>query len=172
MENTKRSIRGDKRRQSLVAIANILKGTFRTLTGREFLFFSLRKLGRIHLNNYVQIYQFLEIDETYKPQNIGSRPSAAVYSIPRLRLLRLRNRHRYTYNAERTRLYIKSQSRWDKSLCRLIEAIDRLLLERVLGNEKPRMSGDLLQNLRALYEQDIVCLERLLSRDLTIWRQA
>lgn len=122
------------------------------------------------LNKIKKVYNFLTIDNSYVPHQINSRPQAVVYSVPRLKLLTLRNHHLYTYNDERTRLYPKGQTLSDKIVCRVINTIDNRILARCFSNKKPILSDRLQQRLFSIYEQNIANLERLLNRKLPHWK--
>ena len=115
-------------------------------------------------------YRFLGIDDSYVPRRLNDRPQAVVYSIPRLRLLRLRNGWLYDYNSDRTRVYIREQSRLDRALCRTIDGLDRHLLARVFGNERPALSEGLRRRLHEFYAEDVGRLEGLLGVNLRRWK--
>jgi Sulfotransferase domain len=128
------------------------------------------EIAKDNLAQLRKAYQFLEIDDSYVPRQLNDRPQAVVYSIPRLKILRLRNERLYDYNSDRTRLYIREQGRLDKAVCRTIDRLDRHLLSRVFGNEKPALSEELRRKLHAFYAEDVGHLEELLGVNLERWK--
>ncbi|HEY0376131.1 MAG TPA: sulfotransferase [Pyrinomonadaceae bacterium] len=128
------------------------------------------EIAKDNLAQLRKVYRFLEIDDAYVPRRLNDRPQAVVYSIPRLKVLRLRNERLYDYNAERTRLYIREQSRLDRAVCRTIDRLDRHLLSRVFGNEKPALSEELKRKLHAFYAEDVGRLEESLGVNLGRWK--
>jgi hypothetical protein len=128
------------------------------------------EIAKDNLAQLRRAYRFLEIDDSYVPRQLNDRPQAVVYSIPRLKVLRLRNERLYDYNSERTRLYIREQSRLDRAVCRTIDRLDRHVLSRVFGNEKPALSEELRRRLHEFYAEDVNGLEELLGVSLERWR--
>ena len=128
------------------------------------------EIAKDNLAQLQETYRFLGIDDSYVPRQLNDRPQAVVYSIPRLKILRLRNERLYDYNSDRTRLYIREQSRLDKAVCQTIDRLDRFVLSRVFGNEKPALSEELRRRLHAFYEEDVSGLEELLSVNLERWK--
>jgi len=118
-----------------------------------------------------QAFGFLGIDEEYVPQSLYSRPWAGLYSVPRLRLLTLRNRFVYTYSSDRMRLFHREKSSWSGSkIVTAINRIDSIILSRVFGNNKPSLSPDLTRVLSGIYREDASRLEEMLGRSLADWK--
>lgn len=128
------------------------------------------EIAKDNLAQLRRAYRFLGIDDSYVPRQLNDRPQAVVYSIPRLKVLRLRNERLYDYNSERTRLYIREQSRLDKAVCRTIDRLDRHVLSRVFGNEKPALGEELRRRLHEFYAEDVGRLEELLGVNLGRWK--
>lgn len=128
------------------------------------------EVAKDNLAQLRQTYSFLGVDDAYVPRQLGERPQAVVYSIPRLKVLRLRNERLYDYNGDRTRLYIREQGRLDRAVCRTIDRLDRFVLSRMFGNEKPALSDELKRRLHAFYEEDVGRLEGLLGVNLERWK--
>ncbi|HWT03683.1 MAG TPA: sulfotransferase [Pyrinomonadaceae bacterium] len=128
------------------------------------------EIAKDNLAQLQRAYRFLEIDDSYVPRQLNDRPQAVVYSIPRLKILRLRNERLYDYNSERTRLYIREQSRLDRAVCRTIDRLDRHFLSRVFGNEKPALGEELRRRLHEFYAGDVGRLEELLGVNLERWK--
>lgn len=118
-----------------------------------------------------EIFRFLGIDEEYIPQSLNSRPQAGVYSIPRVRLLTLRNPIVYTYSSDRMRLILKEEiGLLGSMIVKVINLIDSKVLCRVFPNAKPSLSQDLAEALSTIYEEDTSKLEELLGLSLAHWK--
>ena len=120
---------------------------------------------RNSLEQTQKMYRFLEIDDSYIPHQLHTRPMAAVYSLKRLKFLGLRNRFLYRYNHDNTRLYLKGQRSMDKVVCRVIGVLDHYVLSSISANEKPKLSEGLRQRLHSLYERDWRSLEELVAEN-------
>jgi len=93
------------------------------------------------------------------------------YNLKRLKLLRLRNRFRYVYNQDRTRLFTKKMTLIDKLAAGTITMVDRGLLSRYLADNRPKVGSELRRILYETYACDIKSLESFIGRDLSAWRQ-
>jgi hypothetical protein len=119
-------------------------------------------------------YRFIGVDDRYVPAPItgprrGTKPG--VYSLTRLRLLDVRNRRYYEYDADRTRRHAKpTPGLIDRVIGRAVETVDGALLGPVLGQATPDASLEVLQRLYGLYADDISRLETLLDRRLDAWK--
>ena len=119
-------------------------------------------------------YAFLGVNENYIPSDnlINSKPQKVTYSLSRTKLLTYRNRHRYTYNQDKTRLSSKDQNWWDKIACKTINAIDKLLMSQICSSQKPSFNLTTSQKVQKYYENDIDRLEKLLRKDLSNWKNS
>lgn len=117
-----------------------------------------------------KIYSFLNVHSSYIPKAINSRPQAVLYSIPRLRVLSLRNQFLYEYNSDRTRLFAKKQNTSTKEAAALITEIDDKYLSKMFVNEKPNLSKDLGNRLYNIYSEDVEKLQAYIGRDLGHWK--
>lgn len=127
-------------------------------------------LARDSLAMVQGVYRFLEIDDSYAPRELGSRPMAVVYSLPRLRVRRLRNPLIYTYDEARVRIHRKRPGPLGRVVHRTVRALDNRVLKHVFTNRKPKLSPDLMSRLQELYRDDIEQLEKLSGRDLSGWK--
>lgn len=117
-----------------------------------------------------KVYSFLGVQSSYVPKGINSKPQAVIYSIPRLRILSLRNRFLYKYNSNRTRLFVKEQNILTKTVTTLITIIDNKYLSKVFVSKKPKLSKDLANRLCNIYSEDIEKLQAYIGRDLGHWK--
>lgn len=117
-------------------------------------------------------YSFLGIDENFIPYNIlNSQPQKVNYSISRAKFLSKMNRHQYIYNKNRTRLFNKEKSIWDKLVCSSIYLIDWVFIKRIFKkNKKPKFNKKIEQILKNKYISDIENLENRLKINLDNWK--
>ncbi len=119
------------------------------------------------------VYRFVGVDDTYVPQALDDRPKASLYSIPRIRLMALRNRwFVYDIHPQGTGMSMKNQTRLERWASEAIRQFDRRVMIRLFKNPRPRLSPALAYRLYQLYAEDIARLEALLERDLSAWRVA
>ncbi len=112
-----------------------------------------------------RVYQFLGIDSTYCPRSLRKRANKGVYSLTRIRFIRVRNSSLFS----RDLMYRKSGLRaWLVNAA--VMSVDRTVLRAVLGNQKPAVSSALRCRLYERYRRDIDDLEDLIGEDLSAWR--
>ena len=113
------------------------------------------------------IYRFLGIDENHRTVNLHRRSQAVVYSLPRLKILSLRNSFCFkkTEAGSRMREGAFAKLAWFGG-----EFIDRTLLARIWKNPKPVLSDELRNRLAGLYLDEIGELENLLDRNFDSWK--
>ena len=118
------------------------------------------------------IFAFLNIDPDFVPyKNINKRPQAVIYSIPRLKLLGLKNKCIFKYNKDRTRLTVKKNLPFkDRAYCKVIDSIDRYIYQKISDSRKAEYSTELKHQIYDIYKEDIEALERLINRDLSAWK--
>jgi hypothetical protein len=124
------------------------------------------------LNCIRKACRFLGVTDDFTPASLNARPQKVIYSLPRLKLLRLRNGLQYQYSADRLRLEPRNMSWPARTICRMLTRVDRHVLARFLPDRKPRLSDSLQSRLSSLYAADIASLEQYLGRDLSHWRSA
>lgn len=122
------------------------------------------------LESVQKAYDFLGVSRAFIPKSLNSRPQVVLYNLTRLKLLSLRNRFKYVYSQDRTRLFTKQMTFIDKMAARAITMIDREILSRFLANNKPIVRPELRRILYEIYACDIESLESFLRRDLSAWR--
>ncbi len=147
-----------------------LKRYFDLFNKEQLLILFYKNIMKDKLQQVQNIYRFLKVDNSYIPTRLQSQPQAVIYSLPRIKILRLRNKHLYTYNKDKTRLYSKTQNYLDKKICRMIDTFDASFLSSWFNNQKPILSRELRQRLYEIYAQDIQNLEELLHVELSHWK--
>jgi hypothetical protein len=118
-----------------------------------------------------EVYRFLDVDPGHVASALGHRRNEGVYDLRRLRLLR--SRRRLTFSWDSTDRYTYRTRRLRKPVSFLpnaaVVAVDRLVLARLFGNEKPVVPEPVTRRLREYYSEDVADLGRLLARDLSSW---
>lgn len=117
-------------------------------------------------------YSFLGVDENFIPFNILNRqPQKVNYSIPRAKFLSKMNSHQYIYNKNKTRLFVKEKSIWDKLVCSCIYLMDWMFFKWFFKvNKKPKFDKKIEQILKNKYIIDIENLENRLKINLNSWK--
>lgn len=146
---------------------------YKTLFGERLLVLTYDQLLKDKKKVIKKCYTFLGVDNGFIPYNsIDSRPQKVTYSLLRTWFLNKKNKHLFTYNKPKTRLFLKTQSRLDRFSIGCIDWIDRLILQRISkGNKKPEFNDSIKEQLLELYRQDIDGLETLLNIDLSLWKE-
>jgi len=120
-----------------------------------------------------QVYRFVGVDDAYVPQALNDRPKASLYSIPRIRLMALRNRWLiYHIEPQGAGMSMREQNRLQRWASEAIRQFDRRVMIRLFKNPRPQLDPALAYRLYSLYAEDIARLEALLDRDLSAWRVA
>ena len=112
-------------------------------------------------------FRFLEVDGSYIPRAINSKPMAGTYNMLLLHLLQLRNKLLFRYNRDHTRLYVKGNV-INKRFAQSVVLAERLL-EHIVRNEKPVLSTNLRGELIRIYQHDIEQLASRINRSLSNW---
>lgn len=107
------------------------------------------------------VYAFLGLDTRHRSRNLDRRSQAVIYSLPRLRFLRLRSPFVFHWNQDRmaSTWRFGPLSRW---AWYVFEGCDRYILGRFLPNDRPRLSEELDQRLRDFYRDDVARLRAML----------
>lgn len=123
----------------------------------------LRRAPTETVNRVTGFLGIIDLD----PEPPGRRArNEGVYSLPRLRFLQRRTSVTLQWNAERTYYSIPKPRRPDCRLFSLgVAGIDHVILSRVHGNPRPRLSAELDRALRDHYRDDLRLLETLIGRD-------
>jgi hypothetical protein len=116
------------------------------------------------------VYRFLDVPEDYAPTTLNQRPQRIPYHPTRLHLGRVRNRVITRFNSDRTRAERRRLSPPRYAAAGALTVIDSVL-ERLVDNEKPRLSEDLHARLADFYRNDTDRLSGLIGRDLRHWLQ-
>lgn len=124
------------------------------------------------LNIIKKCYSFLKVDSNFIPTvSLHTRPQKVNYSLLRAWLLTKKNSHQFVYNKKITRLFNKKQSGWDRFICRNIDRIDRLLIQKIVPIERPSFHPKIKNRLLDFFSSDIENLESILNIDLSFWKE-
>lgn len=100
-------------------------------------------------------FQFVGVDPEFTlPERSGKVSNKGVYSPLRLRLLRTKNRTRFSYTPERDRRYPKRMTPWGWTYNAAIVGVDRLVLSRFDEGRPPPMSAQTRRALEDYYAED------------------
>jgi Sulfotransferase domain len=124
------------------------------------------------LESIRQVYRFLGVRDDYVPRGLSmkNQQNPGVYSLPRLRLLNVRNPLMYTYNEDRTKRYPKQPKRLGKLANKMIIWTDAHLFAPICGDFKPELKAAQKRKLFEIYEEDIYRLEDFLGQELLSWK--
>lgn len=121
-----------------------------------------------------RIYRFLEIDDSFVPKTLTTRPKQSVYSLTRLKWLSAANRlFFYTYSSDEDNMMVLHpiDNKLSKLCYYILVAIDRYLLAFIFGNNKVKLNEYTRNILADIYIKDIALLEKFLGQELTKWKQ-
>jgi hypothetical protein len=128
--------------------------------------FELRKDAE---HSITTLYRELDLDPAFHPTMHHRRHNAGVYSLTRLRWLRLR--HRWTWRLEDDGIW--TSARPTRPLPALgnaaVVATDRLILSHMTRSEPEPLDPETMRQLHAYYRSDILLLEDLCQVDLRQW---
>ena len=84
-----------------------------------------------------QCYQFLDINDDFKSNNLESTPKASIYSLLRLKLLTKQNKYFFKYYFDNKRLTLRKMNKKEKFLTKTISGIDKYIASKLFINKKP-----------------------------------
>ncbi len=115
------------------------------------------------------LYRDLGLDPTFRPTMHHRHPNAGVFSLTRLRWLRLR--HRWTWRLNDEDIWMSERP--TRPLPALgnaaVVATDRYILSRVTRSKPEVLDPETMRQLHAYYRPDILLLEDLCQIDLREW---
>lgn len=100
----------------------------------------------------------------------GRQSNAGVYPLSRLRFLTQRNRFLYDYDPVTGKVIPRRRTPVRIISTAAISAIDRFILARWIGNDKPALHADVRSMLLRHYREQVVATERIVGRDLGAWK--
>lgn len=115
-------------------------------------------------------YEFLGVDQNFYPsKTINRTPQKVNYSLKRARFKTLRNKYKFKYIHNNTRLTFKNQSFFDVFVYNSISFVDKYFLQFIFSSKKPEFDEDLKVELRKIYFNDIRMLEEVIKVSLKKW---
>jgi len=119
--------------------------------------------------SFATLYRELGLDPTFHPTMHQRRPNVGVYSLTRLRWLRLR--HRWTWQLNDDGIWMSERP--TRSLPALanaaVVATDRYILSHLIRPEAEALGRSTMQQLHEYYRPDILVLQDLLQVNLRDW---
>ncbi len=116
------------------------------------------------------VYRFLGVEESFQAPGLEVRELPTVYALERVRYLSWARSLRSEFDAAGQRS-IHRKGLAGKLGYAAAMGVDRLILEPILGNDRPILGGEVLQRLYALFAEDRVVLERVMGRGVEAWRE-
>jgi hypothetical protein len=116
------------------------------------------------------VFRHLGVDEGFEPRIARRGRNEGVYSLKRLRFLRIRNRFVYDNGDPMTGKLGRPTHLWQALPNAAVVLADRYLLAPFLGNDKPPLDPDLRRLLRQYYAKDVERTESLIGRNLSAWK--
>lgn len=116
-------------------------------------------------------YRFLDIEKNFIPnKNLNKKPQKVIYSINRLKLLKIKNRFQYNYSKDRMRYFKKENlNKKDKIALKTINTLDNILFRYTKSHTKPALEPDTYKLLKNYYRADIEKLSKLIGKNLNYW---
>lgn len=109
---------------------------------------------------------FLGVENTINPSDTEFIAKPATYNINRIKWNALRNKHIYKPTQDSYRVLWKGEgerSAYSSFINAVTVAVDRLILEKILPNEKPVLEAELKKSLSNIYKEDAALLNTLLN---------
>ncbi len=131
--------------------------------------------GNVHVTLYedlragpdalAAVHRFLGVAPHVPEPDRATNPG--VYDLRRLRWLRAGDRWRFDWDDEERYVWVPRRRRRPLALLPhlAVVGVDRVVLARVLGNDRPPLSDEVRERLRAFYADDVAELTTILGRD-------
>jgi hypothetical protein len=153
-------------------------GRYATHLQRYLSFFDRRQIlvtfdddvKRDGLRQIQRVYEFLGIDASFVPQSIRRRHNTGVYSLDRIRFLRLRKGIVYDISEGRPKLVMRP-GMFPRVFSATVAGCDRVFLRLFFADDRIGISRDTMAKLYNVFEPEITALERLLEIALGGWRK-
>lgn len=116
------------------------------------------------LGEVQRTYAFLDIDAAFVPTRLDQRSNTSVYSPLRLRLLRTRNRLRFTYAEDLSRREPRPAGAVGVAWSAAVTGLDRAVLARLDRTKRPQLSAGMAERVRELYADDAELLADILGK--------
>jgi hypothetical protein len=119
------------------------------------------------------VFAYLGVDENHTPKALTKTPKKTIYSLPRLKWLKLRNPyiHEYQYYGDNMVTMTPKWGLFSTTVKAFFFLVDRALLAPYFKETRPELSQGLQRRLLDLYHNDMLGIEDFLGRDLSKWRQ-
>ncbi len=114
------------------------------------------------------VYEFLGVPSSYRPEPLTTKPMASTNSLVRLRIGLCMSRLWMRYSDDRTRL-IPRASLLSRFFGKSYSKFDQVVLAKMFPNQKPFLTSHARQQLEAIYKEDVQELEHLIDKDLHHW---
>lgn len=116
-----------------------------------------------------QISNFLGINETFAYKEPLFNKQETIYSNSRLKWVTKRNKFKFRYNENYTRLYLKKKNIVDSLVYNFITLVDKLIFKPIIGNNK-NIPAETKDALIKVFESDVMKLEHRLPSLRKYWK--
>ena len=116
-----------------------------------------------------RLYAAVGVDPTFLPNGLRMRYNEGIYSLARLRWLRLRQRYVWQEDADGVWRHARPIGLYAKVANAAVVGIDRIVLRRLIANQPPTLSPVLRRRMLEYYATDTARLEEDLGIDLRAW---
>lgn len=124
------------------------------------------------LESIQKMYSFLGVNKNYKPLSLNKRPMKGIYSLYRIRYLKLLHRFLYKKVTPKGIIPKENKTALDAVALAMIYKVDEKLVSKLFPGNKPTIKNELVMLLKKYYKKDIDNLEILLNRKLHFWKKA
>lgn len=116
-----------------------------------------------------RVSKFLGITDSFKYKEPIFKKQETIYSYQRLKWVVKRNKFKFEYNKNQTRLYPKKASAVNELAYNFITAVDRFILKPIIGNNK-NISNETKNALIQNFREDVNMLEHRLPSIKQYWK--
>jgi hypothetical protein len=118
-----------------------------------------------------RLFSELGLDPSFAPSAFGRRYNEGIYSLWRIRWLRVRNRWAWREDDEGIWHYERPVRLLPSLANAAVVGVDTVVLSRLSGDNGAPIDADIERKLRSYYEADITRTEGLLGVDLSSWKR-
>lgn len=115
-------------------------------------------------------YNFLEVNSSFKPRSLQTRPMKGIYSLSYLKFLRLQHPFLYTHDEKLGGVMHKKRNLFDNFMLEILRSTDKLIIKHLFRGKETKVSSRIKSNIYKYYTKDIEKLERLLNENLSDWK--
>lgn len=117
------------------------------------------------------VFEHLGVDPDVPLAAEDRSVNTGVYSMARLRFLSLRHRHILREFPGYDGKYLQpATGAWPRIVNRSVSVVDRVVLSRLISNQKPALTPQVARSLADYYREDLVLAAEVSGLDLSAWQ--